>query len=201
MNKYILPCFVILLFLLVACQQSKTNTQNTQVQNCDDSNQCTNDILSADGKCSYTGIKPCCGNNVTSCINDCGACEADVKIYDTGCVGECTVAVDSFRIKGDSTISFDVENLGEDSALLNSDLVCSRQGYSGKANTGYYGFTSSSSFENAQNSMLVNGKSKVKYNFALTGKTSTTGNLECNLYLKSSSGLSSFVKQFFVRFE
>jgi len=203
------------LLILSGCGQVEKPNETNQV-NCDDNNECTEDIVpvTSDGSCTYRDIKPCCGNKmceagegcnvatkITGCSKDCGTCIADVKIGNRECTGECTLAPDSFRIKGDSNLFFEFENLGEDPVTLNAELSCARQGAFGKVNFGFYGYSISNYFENNENSMLINGKSKSKYQFTLTGKTTSSVNLECNLYLKSASGLSNFADLFFLKLE
>jgi len=196
------------ILVLAGCSGNNTTggaiTDTDNLNNCNDNNICTND-LSADGKCSYTEIKPCCGNNVcepkegcdsiskmTSCKKDCATCPAEVSVIVYGCDGNCVKNLDgSITVKGDSTLSFEAENSGEEDIKVSGEFSCSRASSTSTVKLSYYGLSEKGYFENGvQNEVTLKGKSKEKYLVALTGRPNMALNLDCNIYINAGPNIN-----------
>ncbi len=214
--KYLVFVLVLLLFL-ASCQSGDGKDLSSavldRVNKCDDGNQCTVDLLDAGGKCIYSTINNCCGNNIcevgegcntltqtTTCNKDCQLCPPKIKTKFAGCIGECRVNPDAIVIKGSSDLYFEVENSGEADAKINSEFSCAKiaQGV-GKINFAYYGLNQEVFISNNNAEAVVKGKSKLRFGVKLSGKPNALILLECNANFKY--GTNNILEVVFLRLE
>ncbi len=190
--------FLILVLLISACNGGNGLTGATVVNldKCDDNNKCTNDFLnSTSNQCEHVNKVTCCGNGECEigecenlkdnniCTEDCTKCINNIFTTNYRCEGDCEYT-DVFKIKGNSSISFDIVNKNNENKQVKVSYECKRL-EGGFMVFDSYGIKTSSSFSK-DDIVNVPTQSMSEYKIQFSGKPKVRTELKCDLYLENN---------------
>lgn len=198
--KLILACFLLVVVLVSACNPGNGPTGATvadvATDSCDDSNLCTQDSK-VNGQCASKPIIPCCGNNICEADENCDKdCLSGVLIKDYRCDGKCERTDDIIKIRGDSSILFNIANEGKQDEKVRLGYGCTRL-KGGSIVFENYGLKTRTSFE-GKDEVILPAKSVVEYNVKFEGKPTIRTELTCSLQVE---GKQSILEVFYVLLE
>lgn len=175
---------------------------------CDDGNACTDDKDFGNGTCEHNFIKNCCGNQICEkgecgnikndevCNKDCDSCIENVFVVDFKCDGECDNG-DIIKIKGDSSLLFDIANKDSKANDVKVSYSCTRL-KGGAMIFDSYGIKSKGSFLR-DDKLNIPASSIVEYSVKLSGRPTIRTELNCNLILEMDDKTSP--EQFYLILE
>jgi len=175
-------------------EQQLNDTLEEASLDCNDNDECTEDIAS-NNECTHNIIKPCCGNNIceenegcntvnyaTGCIADCGIkCEAKLSVSSPTCDGNCVIGTKGIHIGGFGKVKFTLTNLGEKPLEdLKAELDCKI--IEGEMSYAYEGY-----FNDNKESLTLQPKDKGYYYMNFNRPDNFV--LDCDLIFRSRSSV------------